>query len=182
MTGRLTDGTEHRHTTRRHGHAKTHGDSSARCDSHRERLNRKDARANPDDANSCGFRKADGVGFEGLSVSPCQHSHLRRRARRGEAKGEAVCPTALLLSGSDCRFSGLPPELLRLAATWDRLLPAVRAGIVAMVDACVGGDPSSLNGSVGSHSTPPLEQRVHLRAHQRPRRSDRRVHDGRRHR
>ena len=93
-------------------------------------------------------KKADGVGFEAVSASPCGSNTLRRGDFEGEAKGEAVCPPAL--SGGDLAGAtaaqaerlasvieayAIPTEVAELAAIWHRLPAAVRAGIVAMVRA-----------------------------------------------
>ena len=95
---------------------------------------------------------ADGVGFEAVSVSPCGSSDLRRGLREGEAKGEAVCPPALVggdvpgataspaeRSASLMKAEVIPSEVAELAAVWHRLPDAVRAGIVAMVRASAHG-------------------------------------------
>jgi hypothetical protein len=95
--------------------------------------------------------KADGVGFEAVSVSHCGSSDLRHGFREGEAKGEAVCPPALFgaevadttagqaeRQGSLMEAEAIPPEVAELAALWHRLPDAVRAGIVAMVRASGG--------------------------------------------
>ena len=95
--------------------------------------------------------KADGVGFEAVSVSHCGSSHLRHGDFEGEAKGEAVCPPALSGGGiavatadqaerlgSLIEAEAIAPEVAELAAVWHRLPDAVRAGIVAMVRASGG--------------------------------------------
>jgi len=74
-------------------------------------------------------KKADGVGFEAVSASPCGSSHLRRGDFGGEAKGEAVCPPALSGGGiavvtpdqaerlgSLIDAEVIPPEVAELAA------------------------------------------------------------------
>jgi hypothetical protein len=92
--------------------------------------------------------QADGVGFEVVSVTSCNHSHLRHDGWEGEAKGEAVCPPALSGDsvatataerlGSSMEAEAIPSEVAELAAVWHRLPDAVRAGIVAMVRASGG--------------------------------------------
>ena len=96
-------------------------------------------------------KKTDGVGFEAVSVTPCDSDHLRHGLREGEAKGEAVCPPALSGGavaaatadqaerlGFLTEAEAIPPEVAELAAVWHRLPDAVRAGIVAMVRASGG--------------------------------------------
>jgi len=91
------------------------------------------------------------VGFEAVSVTPCDSDHLRHGLREGEAKGEAVCPPALSGGavaaatadqaerlGFLTEAEAIPPEVAELAAVWHRLPDAVRAGIVAMVRASGG--------------------------------------------
>ena len=91
------------------------------------------------------------MGFEAVSVTSCDHSHLRHDGWEGEAKGEAVCPPALSGGGIAAAAAdqaerlgilmeaeAIPPEVAELAAVWHRLPDAVRAGIVAMVRASVG--------------------------------------------
>jgi len=91
---------------------------------------------------------SDGLGFEVVSVSPCNHSHLRHDGWEGEAKGEAFCPPAPFGGGlaaapadqaerlgSLMDIEAIPPEVAELASGWHRLPDAVRAGIVAMVRA-----------------------------------------------
>jgi hypothetical protein len=86
-----------------------------------------------------------------VSVTSCNHSHLRHDGWEGEAKGEAVCPPALFggrLDGPSAdqpeqsanlmEAEAIAPEVAELAAVWHRLPDAVRAGIVAMVRASVG--------------------------------------------
>jgi len=94
----------------------------------------------------------DGVGFEAVFVTSCNHNHLRHGDFGGEAKGEAVCPPALFGAevadttagqaerlGSLMEAEAIPPEVAELAALWHRLPDAVRAGIVAMVRASAHG-------------------------------------------
>jgi len=91
------------------------------------------------------------VGFEVVSVSPYDSSHLRHGFWEGEAKGEAVCPPALSGGGIAAAAAdqaerlgilmeaeAIPTEVAELAAVWHRLPDAVRAGIVAMVRASGG--------------------------------------------
>ena len=96
-------------------------------------------------------KKADGVGFEAVSVSACRSSNLRRGDFESEAKGEAVCPSALFGGGRAAATADqaerlgslmnaevIPSEVAELASVWHRLPDAVRAGIVAMVRASGG--------------------------------------------
>jgi len=98
------------------------------------------------------LKKTDGVGFEAVFVTSCNHNHLRHGDFGGEAKGEAVCPPALFGAevadttagqaerlGSLMEAEAIPPEVAELAALWHRLPDAVRAGIVAMVRASAHG-------------------------------------------
>ena len=88
------------------------------------------------------------MGLEAVSVTARNHSHLRHDGWEGEAKGEAVCPSAVFGGGvagataaqaerlgSLTEAEAIPPEVAELAAVWHRLPDAVRAGIVAMVRA-----------------------------------------------
>lgn len=56
---------------------------------------------------------------------------------RVNAEGGAKC--GALLGESAPSGTALDPELARLVAAWIDLSPAIRAGIMAMVDACQGG-------------------------------------------
>ena len=132
--------------------AKQSGAAKARNDSLPEGTNPGNAERNEPrrlDATT----KTDGVGFEAVSVTPCDSQHLRHGLREGEAKGEAVCPPALsggavaaATAGQAARLGTLmeseviPPEVAEMAAVWNRLPDAVRAGIVAMMRAS-GGEP-----------------------------------------
>ncbi len=91
------------------------------------------------------------MGFEAVSVTSCNHSHLRHDGWEGEAKGEAVCPPALSGGGMAVvtpdqaerlgilmEADAIPTEVAELASVWHRLPDAVRAGIVAMVRASGG--------------------------------------------
>ena len=129
---------------------RTLGAAKSRADSLPERTNSGNAETNDNPRNPA-TTKADGVGFEAVSVTPFDSNHLRHGLREGEAKGEAVCPPALSGDGvaaatadQDERLGSLihadviPPEVAELAAVWHRLPDAVRAGIVAMVRASGG--------------------------------------------
>ena len=99
----------------------------------------------------CEKNQANGVGFEAVSVSACRSSNLRRGDFESEAKGEAVCPSALFGGGRAAATADqaerlgslmnaevIPSEVAELASVWHRLPDAVRAGIVAMVRASGG--------------------------------------------
>jgi hypothetical protein len=62
--------------------------------------------------------KADGEGFD----TTAQSQEKQGCRKKGEAKAEAF-------------LANLPPELLVIMAAWDKLPDAVKAGIMAMVQA-----------------------------------------------
>jgi hypothetical protein len=67
--------------------------------------------------------KADGEGFDAVSLTACAAKGLRQSPNQGEAESEAVCPDS---------------DLKAVIAAWPVLPDAIKAGILAMVRTASG--------------------------------------------
>jgi len=90
------------------------------------------------------------VGAEGLEPSTSRPPVWKPPEETSEQQRLTTCPSDVLHQILH-QISRHQPDLAKVVESWDRLPPAIRHGILAMVEACLGRSNNTANlGSNGS--------------------------------